>query len=382
MTALKVISADSHMMEPGDLWVERLDNKFRDRAPRVITHDKKSQPIFTAPGMAPYPVAPAFAAGRSGHEMQDFIDHATDEQAQRYRDPALRIEDQDRDGVSAEVLYTSLGMSLFGLEDAELQTACFRAYNDWVSEFCGYDRKRFVGIALISLADVGQGAAELRRVAKAGLRGAMIWGAAPPDKPFWHSLYDPFWAAAQELSMPLSLHVITGAPGTSGRTARPATEKPAAKLKGATRVVRYMKLPLDAQASFTDMILGGVLMRFPQLKLVSAENDSGWIAHYMYRLDHAFEKFGVFLETKLDLKPSEYIRRQLWATFQDDPIGPLTWQYFGEDRFMWASDYPHTDSTFPHSREVIERDFASIPEAVKRKIVCDNAARLYGVEVS
>ncbi|HKD68053.1 MAG TPA: amidohydrolase family protein [Candidatus Binataceae bacterium] len=365
------------MMEPGDLWVERLDRKFKDLAPRVITHDKQSQPIFSAPGMAPYPVAVAFAAGRSGKEMQDFVDQATEDQAQRYRDPALRIVDQDRDGVSAEVLYTSLGMSLFGLEDANLQTACFRAYNDWVGEFCSHDPKRFVGIALISLADVEQGAQELRRVAKAGLKGAMIWGAAPPDKPFWHSVYDPFWTAAQELAMPLSLHVITGAPGTSGR--KGGGEKSAVKLKGATRVTRYMKLPLDAQASFTDMILGGVLMRFPRLKLVSAENDSGWIAHYMYRLDHAFEKFGVFIESKLDLKPSDYVRRQLWATFQDDPIGPLTWQYFGEDRFMWASDYPHTDSTFPHSREVIERDFASIPEAVKRKIVCENAAALYQV---
>jgi uncharacterized protein len=380
MAALKVISADSHMMEPPDLWVERLDRKFKDNAPRVITHDKKSQPIFVAPGMQPYPVATAFAAGRSGREMQDFIDQAGAEQAERYRDPALRIEDQDQDGVCAEVLYTSLGMSLFGLEDAELQAACFRGYNDWVSEFCSYDRKRFVGIALISLADVEQGAEELRRASKIGLKGAMIWGAAPPDKPFWHHLYDPFWETAQELAMPLSLHVITGAPGTSGRVAQP--QPPAMKLKGSTRVTRYMKLPLDCQASFTDMILGGVLMRFPRLKLVSAENDAGWIAHYMYRLDHAFEKFGVFLETRLDLKPSDYISRQLWATFQDDPIGPLTWQYFGEDKFMWASDYPHTDSTFPHSREVIEKDFAAVPEKVKRKMVCDNAAALYQVDLN
>ncbi len=368
------------MMEPGDLWVERLDRKFKDRAPRIITQGKKEQPLFSAPGMPPYPVAVAFAAGRSGVEMQEFVDHATEEQARRYRDPALRIEDQERDGVCAEVLYTSLGMSLFGLEDAELMSACFRAYNDWVGEFCSHNPKRFVGIALISLADVEQGAAELRRAAKAGLKGAMIWGAAPPDKPFFHTVYDPFWEAAQELSMPLLLHVITGAPGTSVR--RADAPKPAVKLKGASRVTRYMKLPLDAQASLTDMILGGVLMRFPRLKLVSAENDSGWIAHYMYRLDHAFEKFGAFLETKLDLKPSDYVRRQLWATFQDDPIGPLTWQYFGEERFMWASDYPHTDSTFPHSREVIERDFAHVPEAVKRKIVCDNAAALYGVELN
>ena len=84
----------------------------------------------------------------------------------------------------------------------------------------------------------------------------------------------------------------------------------------------------------------------------------------------------------MDLKPSDYVRRQLWATFQDDPIGPLIADYFGEDRYMWASDYPHTDSTFPHSREVIERDFAQVSDSIKRKIVCDNAAKLYRVDIS
>ncbi len=133
-------------------------------------------------------------------------------------------------------------------------------------------------------------------------------------------------------------------------------------MKGLGRLTGYMTLSAEVQASFSEIIMGGVLMRFPRLKLVSAENDCGWIPHFMYRMDHAFEKFGVGLEQPLDLKPSEYVRRQLWATFQDDPIGPLIADYFGEDRYMWASDYPHTDSTFPHSREVIERDFAGVSE--------------------
>ena len=128
-----------------------------------------------------------------------------------------------------------------------------------------------------------------------------------------------------------------------------------------------MNMIHEVQRSFTDIILGGVMMRFPKFKLVSAENDTGWLPHYMYRLDHAFEKWGVQMAEPLEMKPSEYIRRQLWATFQDDPVGPMTWQFFGRDNYMWASDFPHTDSTWPHSQEVIAKNFAGIPEEVTRK---------------
>ena len=219
MASLKVISADSHMMEPPDLWVERLDNKFKEHAPKVVTQDAGSRPLFVAPGLEPYPISVAFAAGRSGNELREFIGKAGAQDAERYRDPARRIEDQDRDGVSAEVLYTTLGMSLFGLEDAGLQAACFKAYNDWTAEFCSYNPRRFIGMALISLADIELGAQELRRAQKIGLRGAMIWGSAPPDKPFWHPMYDPFWTTAQELEMP------SVAPCDHRRSQEPRTQK-------------------------------------------------------------------------------------------------------------------------------------------------------------
>jgi predicted TIM-barrel fold metal-dependent hydrolase len=143
-----------------------------------------------------------------------------------------------------------------------------------------------------------------------------------------------------------------------------------------------MNILHEVQRSLTDIISGGVLMRFPRLRLVSAENDAGWIPHYMYRLDHAFEKFGVMMREPLDMKPSEYIRRNLWATFQDDPIGPMLFRFFGEDNFMWASDFPHTDSTWPHSLKVIERDFEQVPDGVKQKIIRDNAAKLYRIPLN
>ena len=101
--------------------------------------------------------------------------------------------------------------------------------------------------------------------------------------------------------------------------------------------------------------------------------------HFMYRMDHAYEKFGTLATEPLPMRPSEYIKRQVWATFLDDPVGPKTYELFGENNYMWGSDFPHTDSTWPKSREVIAKDFAGVPDEVTRKITFDNAARLYGL---
>jgi predicted TIM-barrel fold metal-dependent hydrolase len=376
MATARVVSADSHMMEPPNLWADRLDDKLKDRAPRVVQVEGQSGHMFVGPGIRPFPVAGGFAAGRSGKELVDFVEKAEGYHAERHWDPAQRLKDQEVDGVCAEVLYTTLGMPLFALDDAGLQAACFKAYNDWLAEFCVYDPNRLVGVALISLEDIADGTRELQRVAKLGLKGAMIWGSAPADKPFWHHMYDPFWAAASETGIPLSLHLITSA----RKAARPKDEN-RAKPTDHSFTRPYMNMIHEVQRSFTDIVLGGVMMRFPKLKIVSAENDTGWLPHYMYRLDHAFEKWGVQMSEPLEMKPSEYVRRQLWATFQDDPIGPMTWQFFGQDNYMWASDFPHTDSTWPHSREVIAKNFAGLPAEVTRKITCDNAAKLYGIRL-
>ncbi len=370
MEKLRIISADSHMMEPADLWVERLDKRFQDRAPRVVKNEGKPGYSFVAPGIRPFPVAGGFGIGKSGEELKEHLTKGYEAARPSGWDPAERLKDQDIDGVEAEVLYTTLGMPLFALSDAELQQACFRVYNDWVAEFASYNPKRLIPIALISLEDVQEGVKELERCAKMGLRGAMIWGSPPKERPYSSPEYDPFWAAAQDLQMPLSLHIITGKGKESEVEAFFA-----APSEG------YMNVLHEVQRSLANIIFGGVLERFPKLNIVSAENDTGWLPHFMYRMDHAYEKFHALEKQRLPMKPSEYVRRQLWATFQDDPIGPATYKFFGEDSYMWASDFPHTDSTWPNSRRVIERDFAGVPEEVTRKIVFENASRLYHIDL-
>jgi uncharacterized protein len=390
MAELPVISADSHMMEPADLWETRLDHKFRDHAPKVVKNERGSGYLFVAPGVRPFPVAGGFGIGKSGEELKEHLQKGYEAARPSGWDPAERLKDQDIDGVQAEVIYTTLGMPLFGLDDDELRRACFGVYNDWVAEFRSYCPPRLHPIALLSLDDISLAVKELERCAKMGLKGAMIWGVPPEDKPYYNELYDPFWAAAQELKMPLSLHVITQRNQKSRKEReksqgeeKPREDKGPIVFGGVKMLIGTMQPIYEVQRTLSGFIFGKVFERFPELRIVSAENDTGWIAHFMYRMDHFYGKFGTMREeTKLQMLPSEYVRRNIWATFQDDAIGPMTYKYFGENNYMWASDFPHTDSTWPNSLKVIKQDFQGVPEDVTRKIVFENAAALYNIQLN
>jgi hypothetical protein len=140
--ALSVVSADSHVLEPADLWTTRLDNRFRDRAPRVVRKPDGPGYQFIAPGIRPFPVATGWGLGKSGKELAEQLSKGYEAARPSGWDPAERIKDQEVDGVAAEVLYTTLGMPLFALDDIELQQACFSAFNDWLAEYAAHDRNR------------------------------------------------------------------------------------------------------------------------------------------------------------------------------------------------------------------------------------------------
>jgi predicted TIM-barrel fold metal-dependent hydrolase len=170
-------------------------------------------------------------------------------------DPAQRLPDMELDGVGGGAL-TTLGFRLFWLKDAGLQRACFRVYNDWLAAYCSYAPKRLKGLALISLYDPKAGAQELERCAKLGLKGAMIWCSPPADQPYSSEIYDPFWASAQDLDMPVSLHAITG------------MERIPWEYGAEKRALRQTVTPHEIEKSFSILILSGVLERFPRLKIV------------------------------------------------------------------------------------------------------------------
>ncbi len=367
MTAYRIISGDSHFVEPPNMWAERIDKKFRDRAPHTVRgHEGQEGEFFVCENVTPVPVAGFFGSGKSAEELPAHRKRGFEVAPKSVWDPAERLKEQDADGVSAEALYTSMGMLLFGLDDADLRAASFQAFNDWAAEYCSYNPKRLIGLGVISLEDIPAAIAELERIAKKGLHGALIWGAPPEDRPYSSREYDPFWAAAQDLQMPLSLHILTGRGGVQFDPRRV--------------LYRYMKLPQEIQLTFADLIVGGVPERFPRLKLVSAENDVSWIPHFMYRLDHAYDRLRHFESLTLPMLPSAYMKRNVVATFQFETTNvDFTRQVFGADNILWSSDYPHTDSTWPHSQDLIAQAFKGMPEPDVQKIVGDNVARLYNV---
>ena len=368
MADLRVMSADSHMTEPGDLWVSRLDRRYRDEAPRVVKNDKTNGPayLFVGPGIHPMSVAAGFAAGKSGQELREHMNHGYEAARPSGWDPVERLKDQDLDGVVAEVLYSTLGIVLFNLKDIELQRACLRVYNDWLAEFCAHAPQRLIGIGLYSLAALPD-VSEIERCAKRGLKGILILASDQNEVAYSDPSFDPLWRAASETNLPISLHK----PLVSGMAMTPAMPTMADMQIHVIHIV---------EQCITRLVYGGVFERFPRLKIVSAENDVGWIPNWVNRLDHVNSK--IPSTKRLPLKPSEYVKRNVWATFQDDPLGPATWKFFGDDNYMWASNFPHADSTFPHSLKVIEENFKGVPPAITQKIVLDNAVRLYGLELN
>ncbi len=365
MTRHSVISADSHVVEPVDLWTELIDPQFRDRAPHV--EEKDGQEVFVVDGIPLQWVGQLGLLGSAG------VPNERLHELKRHRDanpggwdPHKRVKDMASDGVDAEVLYSSLSMPLNQVRDAAYQAACFRAYNDWLADFCAVYPDKLVGIGLIPLLDFQTGVDELGRIAKKGLKGAAISLdlAAGIEQPYWAAEYDAFWGQASELGMPISLHSLTG---TSAIT------------KG--KFARYATTPAGVQETVANLVEFGVFERFPELRVVSVENDAGWIPNYVARLNHAYDRSRHYKSTPspLTMLPSEYIRRHLRLTFMYDKVAVDQRDNIGVETLLWASDYPHGDSTWPKSGEFIEWQFGDIPAPERQRMVRDNVAELYGM---
>ena len=377
MAEYPLLDADSHVSEPLNLWQERLPAKYRDKAPRMLKeHEGKPGAWWLIEeGREPHNVILGFGANKTLEELQQFLKGFSYAGAHRGGwDPVQRVKDMDQDGVTGDVLYTTLGFRMFWIRDAGFQRACFQVYNDWLAEFCSYSPKRLKGLGLISLYDPKQGAEDLEECAKKGLAGGLIWASPPDELPFYSEVYNSFWKAAQELRMPLSLHEFAG-------FERIYWESTAEKRTVANAVASH-----EVETTFATFILSGILERFPRLRIISAELNCGWLAYFLHRMDRAFDSRGVRLQgspfpTKLTMRPSEYFRRQLYATFIDDPYGLAHRHEIGVDNLLWSSDFPHSATFWPHSREKIAKDFHGIGEEDKRKILCENVAKLYGFEV-
>jgi predicted TIM-barrel fold metal-dependent hydrolase len=366
-----IISADSHVFEPIDLWETRMDRKFRERGPRFVAdYQGKPGTWFVCEGIQPRAISSIAATGVPKEDLVKFTDvHHKDLRPGGY-DPVARLKDQDIDGVSGEVLYATYAMQLYVIPDAELQEAAFNAYNEWLVEMCSEAPDRLVGLALISVYNVDRAVKELQRWAKRGLRGAMIAAVPPEGTEYSEPLYEPLWAAAEEIGLPISIHTLTSNRKGNYRFTR--------ELRGAAR---YPENPMEVMLTVGEMLTSPLFDRHPRLRIVLAEADIGWLPWLLNRVDRGHERYGGQNGIHLELKPSEYFRRNVSASFIVDRVGVFTREFMGVENLMWSSDYPHTDSTWPRSLESIEHDFAGVSEADRVKMTCTNAARLYGFNV-
>lgn len=210
------ISADSHVVEPPNLWLDRIDSAYKDRAPRTYKEDGND--VFRGENVDFLGISGVSAAGKGRDQIKPQGNYEDDVYPGAY-DPDARLKDQDQDGIEAEVVYPSVAMRMYAIADIGLQSACFRAYNDWVSDFAGAHPHRIKGLGLISLENVERAVKELHRTKKLGLAGAVI-GLYPDDNStqYDNMLLDPFWGAAQELGMPVSIHILTNTAKLSART--------------------------------------------------------------------------------------------------------------------------------------------------------------------
>lgn len=359
-----VISADSHITEPPGTYVDRIDKAYKDRAPRMERHDKLGD-VFIIDGMErPLAMGLIAAAGKDASELSMF--GAKFEELHRGGwDPEARMADQERDGISAEIIYPSVGMLLCNHRDFDYKKACFDAYNLWLAEYCAAHPDRLLGMGQTAMRSVEEGITDLRKIKELGFRGVMMPG-NPQVADYDDPIYDPFYEAAVDLKMPLSFHILTSSQDNF-RARGP-------KLNNFLGIVRGCQ---DIMGLF---VFGGVFERHPKLKVVCVEADAGWVPHYMYRMDHAYKRHRYWLTgSKLSKLPSEYFRENIYTTFQDDWVAFQMKDMCNIRRLMWANDFPHSDSTWPWSQDVLREHRKGLTDDELNLIIHDNVSELYGL---
>ncbi len=391
--AYRVISADCHMdlpWLPADLFVSNAPQHLKEKMPRVEETPQGGQwmvegrSLGFVGGGSMTGVFDLYVPGHSKRldRMED-VGFFSDAAQGRLRpsSPELRVRDQKLDGIDAEVIYGVLGLAgttglgigeaeeSYGIHDREVLVAVYDIYNEWAADFAKSDRTRLAALGTLCNHDPALAAKQLRRAAELGLRGAEM-NAATAVVPIYFKDWDVLWGTAAECHMPISFHTVgipTRDPGES------RLEEYRWTYTGMVATVFQL-----AGAEFLSSILfSGACERHPDFKFVLGECGVGWIPYVLGRMDDQFDRMQ---ELKLELKPSEYWRRQGHSTFQVEPLTREIVSAVGEDNIMWGSDYPHPDCVFPDSQQTIEDNLGALRPEQRYKVICGNAARLYGFE--
>jgi predicted TIM-barrel fold metal-dependent hydrolase len=370
-----IISCDTHLTSPLTLFRDRLDAKWHDQLPRMEV--REGQRYIVMPGTRPERLVEfPFEGEDLVRSKAGAVLTLEGESGDR---PALqRLEDQALDGVDGEVIFPNgAALMMWSSPDTEFVSAHCRVWNDWAWEVCGPHKDKCNPAAALATADVEGSIAEVERVAKLGYRTLIL-----PCKPIWgpHEVahpnynlpaFDPLWAAIQDHDLTITYHVSTG-------------KDPRAARGNGGAIINYVVHSLAPTIEpIINMCASGVFQRFPKLRAASIEADAGWVPWAMQKMDEAYLKHHFWVRPKLDLLPSEYYRRNCFASFGEDRAAiDLVERHGLEHNFMWANDYPHHEGSWPHSAEAIERTFGSdLREETRAKLLGLNAARAFRFDV-
>jgi predicted TIM-barrel fold metal-dependent hydrolase len=372
-----IVDADAHVNPPYDMWAEYLPAALREHAPRIEAGEDADYIVFE--GNRRKHVLVNAQAGRDAKNFK-MTGRVSDARAGGWM-PAARLEDMDRDGMDVAVLF---GGGPLGTANQDLYVASFESYNRWLADFCKYDPTRFAGIGYIPMHDVGVAIRMMRDCVAMGLKGINIpafpmnlntmvpgnaqtkalTGDADSDVSYADSTFDPLWAAACDLGIPLTIHL-------GGRPVRFGQDK--------WFLSDMLMSKFSMGETIAIMIFGGVFDRFPDLKIASIESGVGWFAFAANYMNETWNTQRFWMKKELNHTPSYYWDRNIYGSFIHDRIGVLTRDMPGAGNIMWSSDYPHSETTFPHSLETIERLFEGVPDDDKRMILGLRAKALFNM---
>ena len=384
------ISGDSHLEVDSKRWIHRVPEKFRDRAPRLI-RTATGGDAWLIEGEIAREVPSDLYGGKGRDNWTPF--GQTYEGTPGTGSPQQRMQEQDRDGIDAEVLYPcQVGGPWFwrNVPDDDAYLSIVHGYNDWLmEEYCAESPERLIGLGIMPMSNARDATAEMERCARMGYKGVLL-SAFPNNKGYPTPDDDIFWAAAQDLAMPVTIHIQMNRLGErSGPLLKYPNESPEVWKKLGTsglaeQVSRFHRV---GGLNVVQMVLDGLFDRFPALKVYYAETHAGWLPFFLHMADLRYERHHWWAEDMLGFKalkrlPSEYIKEHIYWGFLDDPIGVEMRHHVGVDRLIWATDFPHQESDYPDSQAVIDRIFEGVPQDERRKMLVDNVVEFFHLDAA
>jgi uncharacterized protein len=383
---IKVIDTDTHIVEPYDLWTSRISvAKWGDKVPQVRHVADENEDFWFFNGERLGPAAGTSMAG--WHEYAPKHPKTWNEVNPFASDANERLKKMDEYGIWAQVLYPNVAGfgagQYLGLEDPELMLLCVQAYNDWIAEWASADRRRLLPQMALPFWDIDLSLKEMERATRLGHSGVIMggqpefFGQPKLTDPYW----DQLWASAQEKGLPIDFHIASG--DLSNFHLHHSSVGEHAAFSGLA-----VMFTMENVKTLSQIIMGGICHRFPKLNFVSVESGIGWLPFALEMLDWMWLNCGVRQEhPEYDLMPSEYFQRQIYGCFWFER-GTLksTIEQIGANNILYESDYPHPTSMSPGPasiavppRQYIDEVLGDLPEDVSRKVLHDNAARIYNL---